>query len=227
LVQIVRRVVTLVACLVTFVLVAATPTALADAYDRVFADYQQDGRIDPCAYSEADLRAARSQLPNDIEDFAPDFPPALDDALEPPARAACGDEAGGDAANPNGGAAPADGAPEQGAPAPGAPAEPVPGAAPAPPGTANPADPAKDGAIVRAGARSADRGSEAPAPLIALAVLGALLALVLLAWAIARWLAFEPAWWTRWRHAVAEAGWHVSGTWENFTDWLRRGRTAA
>src|SRR3712207_9344696 len=68
---------------------AAPAVAQADAFTDVFADYQEDGRIDPCAHSQADLRAAKGRIPNDIEQYAPDFPQALDEALEDRARSAC------------------------------------------------------------------------------------------------------------------------------------------
>jgi hypothetical protein len=55
-------------------------------------------------------------------------------------------------------------------------------------------------------------------------VLGALLFLGALAYGVARWRAWEPAWWPRMRHASSEAGWRASATWAEFTDWLRLGR---
>jgi hypothetical protein len=63
--------------------------------------------------------------------------------------------------------------------------------------------------------------------LVVLAVLGGLLLLGLLAWGLARFFAWDPAWLAGARHAVAEAGWRTSGAWADFSDWLRRGRTAA
>lgn len=227
-----RTRVTLTACLAAILWALTAPTAaFGDAYDKVFADYQQDGRIDPCKHSEKDLRTAKGQVPSDIEQYAPDFPAALDDALEQRARGGCV-KSGTSTSGGTGAAAPADGggtpsaaggaAPAQTTPAPNAP-----GVAPAPPGTANTARPADDGAIARAASKSADKGGDAPAPLLVLAVIGGLLALAGLLWALARFFAFEPPWWVRWRHALSEAGWHVGGAWENFSDWLRRGRATS
>ena len=71
---------------------AVPAVASADAFDDVFADYQKDGRIDACKHSERDLKAARGQVPNDIEQYAPDFPAALDEALEDRARSGCAKE---------------------------------------------------------------------------------------------------------------------------------------
>jgi hypothetical protein len=203
------------------------PIAHADAFDDVFADYQKDGRIDACKHSERDLKSAQGQVPNDIEQYAPDFPAALEEALEDRARTGCrkkpapASTTAAPATPPasSGGTAPPA---VEGAPAP-APATTV----PAPPGGVQAVAAASDGAIVNAAAREPSKGSDdAPAALIVLAVLGGLLLLGLLAWGLARFFAWDPAWLARTRHAVAEAGWRTSGAWADFTDWLRRGRTA-
>ena len=102
-----------------------------------------------------------------------------------------------------------------------------PGQAPAPPGTAQPAEPANDGAIANAAARDQESGSDVPAPLVALAVLGALLALAAIVWGLFRFFAWEPRWLLGARHAVAEAGWRTGGAWADFTDWLRSRRRPA
>jgi hypothetical protein len=59
---------------------------------------------------------------------------------------------------------------------------------------------------------------------IVIAVLAALLVVGCLAWAVARRRAFEPQWTLSFRAAMAEAGFHASATWAEFTDWLRLGR---
>jgi hypothetical protein len=59
---------------------------------------------------------------------------------------------------------------------------------------------------------------------IVVGVLGALLLLACGAWALARRRGVEPHWWLSLRHSVAEAGYRVSGTWAEFTDWARLGR---
>jgi hypothetical protein len=203
---------------------AAPAAAHADAFTDVFADYQKDGRIDPCAHSQADLRAAKGKIPNDIEQYAPDFPAALDEAAEDRARSACpssGAAAGATATT--GGTTAAAGAPDDAKPTSeiAAPTATV----PAPPGSAQPAAAAADGAIVNAAAKTPQRGaSEPPAPLIALAVVGGVLLLALLLWGLARFFAWDPAWLAGARHAVQEAGWRAGGLWDDFTDWLRPGR---
>jgi hypothetical protein len=74
---------------------------------------------------------------------------------------------------------------------------------------------------VRAHGKSSSSVSTAA---IALAALAALLALASLAWAIARWQAYEPHWTLSMRHAMGEAGFRASATWAEFTDWARLGR---
>jgi hypothetical protein len=59
---------------------------------------------------------------------------------------------------------------------------------------------------------------------IALAVIGALVVLGCLVWALSRALTFEPRWLLALRHASAEAGFRASATWAEFSDWARLGR---
>jgi hypothetical protein len=77
---------------------------------------------------------------------------------------------------------------------------------------------------IPAAARLTDSGGDAPFPVLALAILGGLLALSALVLGLARWFAWEPAWAVRARHATAEAGWRASSTWAEFTDFVRFGR---
>ena len=91
--------------LIAALLLAAPATAPADAFDDVFADYQKDGRISACRHSDKALRDARKQIPNDIEQYAPDFPDALDEALERRARGECENGGNDGDGSPNGGPA--------------------------------------------------------------------------------------------------------------------------
>jgi len=203
---------------------AAVPAAHADAFDRVFNEYQTTGTIDGCKHTESELEQAESSIPNDIDAYAPDFRNALQTALELRTGGGCGsaeDET------------PAD---EGGTAAPGSPTDPAtatPGTAPAAPGsTVTPGptpDPtaaaaAADQAIARSALTTDASGAGTPAPVVALGVLGALLALGGLAYALVHWLAWDPRWMQRTRHAVAEAGWRTGNTWSEFADWVRLGR---
>jgi hypothetical protein len=199
-------------------------TALAAPFDDVFADYQKDGKIDACEHSPEELQKAKADIPNDIEQYAPDFPAALDAAMEERARG-CDGETPAD----TGAAAPGTTTPSGGtaAPTPGATTPNPAGQAPAPPGTAQPSGAASDGAIANAAGRDDDSGSDFPPALLALAILGGLLALAALLWGLFRFFAWEPRWLLGARHSVAEAGWRTSGAWADFTDWLRSRRSPA
>jgi hypothetical protein len=59
---------------------------------------------------------------------------------------------------------------------------------------------------------------------LVLAAIAALLLLACATWAFARSRAYEPHWLMSMRHAMAEAGFHMSATWAEFTDWARLGR---
>lgn len=59
---------------------------------------------------------------------------------------------------------------------------------------------------------------------VALAVIGGLVVLACLVWAVARLRTFEPRWLLSLRHATAEAAFRMSATWAEFTDWVRLGR---
>jgi hypothetical protein len=59
---------------------------------------------------------------------------------------------------------------------------------------------------------------------LALAVLGALLALGCIVWAAGRWLALEPRWTVSLMHSLREATYRASATWAEFADWARIGR---
>src|SRR5437764_14365153 len=65
------------------------PAAHADAFDRIFHEYQKTGKINPCHFSQHDLDKAQGEVPNDIEAYAPDFPNALQAASEQRAGGAC------------------------------------------------------------------------------------------------------------------------------------------
>jgi cobalamin biosynthesis Mg chelatase CobN len=214
------------ACAVALV---APVAAHADAFDQVFAQYQRTGKIDGCSFTAKQLEQARSQVPNDIEQYAPDFPEALDAAAAQRAKGAC--------AKRSAAAAPA----TTQAPAPPVAAKPpaagsaAPATATATTAAAQPAaapqpqpDPRAAAAVaddaIPAAARTAGTSSGADSAVVLLVVLGGLVVLALALWGAARWWAFEPQWVLRFRHAVAEAGWRAGNAWSEFTDWVRLGR---
>jgi hypothetical protein len=223
-----RILVFLVACALSLACAAA---AQADLLTDIGKDYTQDGRLDPCKYTEKQLRDLKAAIPNDFEQYS-DFGAVVDDALAKRAQGAC--RKGGTATPGNTTAPPAatgttpppppaaTGTPSTGTVTPGTPAA----AAPPPtPGTAP--TPAPDVAArdsIGLAARSTEPATDAPFPLIALAVLAGLLALGTLVFGVVRWRAWEPAWADRFSHAAGEAGWRASSTWSEFTDFVRFGR---
>src|SRR3954471_19088019 len=120
-----RLVPVLLAVLATGLL--APPAAPANTFDTIFKAYQRTGKVDACKYSASDLKKALGQVPNDIEQYAPDFPAALQAAAEKRASGGC-DKAAAPAATTGAAAPPAattgvpPGAATGAAPAAGAPA---------------------------------------------------------------------------------------------------------
>jgi hypothetical protein len=197
----------------SFGAVSVAQAASGNAFLMTFTDYKADGIINGCQYTEGQLKDAQRQVPPDIEQYAPDFPGALQAALEQRARGGCGKQQ----------VAPATAAPTATPilpPTQGPRAE-VTKQPPAPPAP----DSVADHVIPQVAVTARDQGaSTAPAPILALAIVGGLLGLSGLAWGIERWGAWEPAWLLTSRHAVGEAGFRVSSTWADFTDWVRLGR---
>ena len=210
---------------VLLALLVAAPAAQANAFKDIFGSYRKTGAVDACKWSAKQLADAKRQVPNDIDQYAPDFPNALDDALQKRASGACSKTAAAaPATSTPAGAPPASPTATTGVP-PGT-TPPAPGtsaAAPQPAPTSKPAPAVADNAILAASkSRNSDAGI--PAPLVALAIIGALMALAALLYGLARWWAWEPGWLVRWRHAGAEAGWRASGSWAEFMDWVKLGR---
>jgi hypothetical protein len=71
-------------------------------------------------------------------------------------------------------------------------------------------------------AHTSTGGGLTPAAIVAV-VLAGLLILACLAWAAARWWAYEPHWLLTARHSCAEAGLRLSATWGELRDWMRLG----
>ena len=218
-------------------------TASADTFTDVYKDFAKDGAVEPCAFTAKQLRSARSQVTPDLEQYAPDFPAALDLAIEARANGACKKKnAGGPhprkrrllpphrrrvsapeatAGRPRCARQPHLPLPRPRRPRSNARTEtpqpvPVPAAAPGrrrrrrPPGSPDRADRGPVRRPARGGRRSG--------------TLAALLLLTSLVWLTLRALAWQPTWFPRARHAFHEAGWRASGTWQDFTDWVRLGR---
>lgn len=216
---------------------AFTAPASASLQDVILADYVDDGRLNPCKYTQKQLQTLKALIPNDLAAYDAGFSPAVDDALARRAEGACNKQKdqGGDGAGatnaPAGGATaqppPSSGstgtaAPASGTSAPGAPAAAQP--PPTPTAQPTPAPAVAAGDPISVAATATDPATDAPFPVLALAILGGIMALGGLLVALVRWRGWEPAWADDFRHAAGEAGWRASSTWAEFTDFVRFGR---
>src|SRR3954447_6345239 len=75
--------------LIVAALAVIVPSAQAAGFDAIFKDFKADGQINPCKYSAAQLQKAKKDVPPDIEQYAPDFPDALQAAIEARAKSSC------------------------------------------------------------------------------------------------------------------------------------------
>jgi hypothetical protein len=199
-----RRGATVLACALAL---AAPAAAGADPTADIVKEFRTSGVIDGCTHSEQVLQQAKTQVANNPQRKDPALARAIDDALAQRAAGKCPA-----AQQTQAQAAPAQTqAQTQAQPAPAqTQAQPAPVQTQAQPAPAQTQPtPAKDD------------GSQVP---VWAFVAGALLALALILWGLARWWAWEPDWLVRWRHATGEAGWRASAAWAEFTDWLRLGR---
>jgi hypothetical protein len=201
------------------------------AYE-VFTDYTKDGQIDPCRFTTEQLQEALDNVPADVRQYASDFPRAIREAIAARARGACDEpatEGGGSSGAPTvpppaastGGGSVATPVPSPTPIPSGVPTEKVVPEPPAPTAVAVTPQPA-DSRLERAAAATA--GNDAPAPLIGLGVLAALLLLTAAMLATVKRLGrsegpLAPAY-----HSWREAQWRAGGVWDDFRDWLRVGR---
>ena len=79
------------------------------------------------------------------------------------------------------------------------------------------------GIVVAVKPRSSASSSGLSGGAILAAVIGGLLLLACLAWAVFRMRALEPQWLLGLRHSFAEAGYRASAAWAEFADWIRLG----
>lgn len=88
------------------------------------------------------------------------------------------------------------------------------------PATTGPGTPATLG-IVRVKPHQKSKGLSGLA--LVLAIVGVLLILACLVWAVARWMGLQPRWSTAMMYSLREASYHASATWAEFSDWARIG----
>jgi hypothetical protein len=210
-----RIVLTLLAVLATGLVLAAV--ALGSAFSQVYNSYRKHGHIAPCTFSEAVLNQAKAQVPPDIDQYAPDFPAALDAALQARAQGACAKTGSGATAAPV--------APTATPPSPPAASAATAAAAPSAATTPVPTNSATAApAALAVAGHASGGGGGTPAAIIALAVLAGLLAVAAGIWGLARWRGWDPPWVRYVSHAFSEAGVRTEATWAEFSDWVRLGR---
>jgi hypothetical protein len=230
-----RRTLPILLAIVSSLLCAAPAMARQlNLGERVVADYVKNGgRLDACTFTQDQLKQVKDAIPEDLKQYGASLIAALDDAIAARAQGACNKKAQAQAPPVVAGQTPP--GPQSPPPAPaggsGHPAaQPTAPAAPAqvqapPTPTSEPspvASIAHDDSIALA-SNTTQAATDAPFPMLALAILAALLALGALAFGVARWFAWEPAWTIRMRHAAGEAGWRAASTWSEFTDFVRLG----
>ena len=203
-----------VLALAALCLVAAPATrAASSAYEQVLKDYRDDGKIDPCKFSDKTLRDAQGQIPANIEQFAPDFPTALGDAITKRTQGRCAGKGSGSTAPPATTTPPST-----------TPTTPPTLAAP-PAQTAPPVQSAPGGRAAPATGEPASPADDSPSVwLIVLIVVGALVVLAWLLYFLGRWMGWDGRRLAGARQDVDEAAYRASGTWSDFRDWLRLGR---
>ncbi|HEV2820813.1 MAG TPA: hypothetical protein VGW11_09925 [Solirubrobacteraceae bacterium] len=230
-----RRTCLLFALSLTATLLFAVPASAN--LQAIVDDLRADGAIDPCAHTGAELRAALDDIGPDVDQYAPEFPELIKAALAARATGACsrsgdgdsgGGAGGGSGGGSTGGTVSGGSAAGGGAAGLGGDGAPASGSVAGEGSTPTPETPlvASPAVVEEAvpGAPAATQASDAPVPVLLLATLGGLMALGVLAWALARWWAFEPRWLVGTRHACTEAGYRASATWAEFSDWVRLGR---
>jgi hypothetical protein len=195
-------------------LVIAAPASASSAFETLYHGYQQTGEIAACKYSVAELQSASSEVPPDIEQYAPDFSAALQAALEARARGVCG--GAGNAATPNAAKPVVTTKPKTPPPpsAPGVTPEPTQSAA----AVASP---------IAAAAADAPMGGGSGTGKVALIVVAALMAALAAAaiwWTVAVLRGREPAWMGPAGHALGEVRLRAGGAMREFADWIRLGR---
>lgn len=203
--------------------------------ERVVADYiKNGGRIDACTFTQNQLKQVKNAIPEDLKQYGASLIAALDDAIAARAQGACNKKSQAQAPPVVGQAAPpgpqgqaptpagGKGGPTPGSAAPGGPAQAQ--APPTPTSEPTPVASIADDDSIAVASNTNDVATDAPFPMLALAILAALLALGAAAFGVARWFAWEPAWTFRMSHAAGEAGWRASSTWSEFSDFVRLGR---
>jgi hypothetical protein len=182
-------------------------------------EYQRTGHISPCKYSPGQLGG---KVPNDVEQYAPEYKSQLEAAARARARG-CGGGGGGSSGGGSGGGGAGSGgvgtggsggstgAGARGAIPPGPPVDPTSGAG------LEGVPPVKT--------KAADSAAIS-APLLLLLIFGGLALVGVVLALVSRYLGWTPRWLAPAAHAVREAGMRIGTTAAGFTDWARPARSS-
>lgn len=176
---------------------AAAPTE--SIYTRILTVYQSKGTIDPCEFSASQLESALKALGTAGGQYFGDFVQAVQTALSTRAARGC-------PANRSGAGGRAKGGSSTGGSLTGVPV----GGSAGPPLPEIPLTSASDAGV--------------PAPLIAMAVLAGVIAVLSAAVTLVRRTGIDPGWAAAGRHSAGEAADRIGAAWEDFADWQRSGR---
>lgn len=204
--------------------------AHADTSDDIYSDFRKTGKIDPCKYTAKELRDAKEGVGSDADQYAPEYPEALDDAI-----AGSGDcksaSSGSSSSGSSGGTSSARSTPAApSTPAPTTTSTPAPATTttavvvptpttPAPAAVVQPSAAAKDGVITARAETPIDNGPEGWTWAILVA---AILAAAALGWALVN-ATGRIQWLAPLGHSMGEAGWRIGLRWAEFRDWMRFG----
>jgi hypothetical protein len=214
---------------------AALAATLPPEVQSVVDDFETDGVITPCKHTVAALEKTSKLEPSEVAQLSPDFPPAVDAALEARKKDDCKTGEGQAAAGSAAAAPTATATPGAGAAAPpaaSATATPKAGATASPSPTATPTASPSPTPVPTATPVPTPAPTPAPAPQDEPVPLGLWILAGILAFAAIAWLVLFVLARTGWgeerlagpRHAWGEARYRAGGVWGDFTDWLRLGR---
>ncbi len=224
-------------CLAWAVPASAAPKV--NVYQKMVLELLETQRLDACHYTTEELKKAKAYVPVDAEQYNAALIAAFDDALAARAQGACNKKNNQTTPPPAGTTTPpaASGTtpppppasqtvdPQAQAQAQAQVGQPQPAQAPPTPSSEPaPAPAIAAGNEIALASQTSEIVPETPFPMLALAILLGLLALLMLAFGAVRWFAWEPHWAVRFRHAAGEAGWRASSTWSDFADYVRLGR---
>jgi hypothetical protein len=206
---------------VTLAIALAFPAAAsANDFQNVYREYKRTGAIKPCRFSDKQLANAEKQTPPDVEQYAPSFLDALQNARE----------RGADCARkPAAAPAPATTTPTPAAPTPSTPApaaQTTTAATPtaqAPPAPTVPTQAAVKG-VPSPPIENASKDDTAPAAVWLLAVLAGLVLLSAVFAGLAWWFGWSAERFTGpWRASWGDLGGRLADAGIEFRDWLKTG----